>query len=176
MPLRIEAHRPEELRAALRLQRDNDVPLVVLEQAYGAGAIADEIAAQGATVVLTDVLPHALAAPGDKRNPFAKFDVTALPRHLDAAGVPFAIASGSARLAGVLPMMAAAAVGAGLSEAAALRALTLSPAEILGVADETGSLTRNKYADLVVTDGPLFASDSRVLLVISKGRTEFERK
>lgn len=175
MPLRIEAHRVEELRAALRLQRDNDVPLVVLEQAYGAGSIADEIAEQGATVVLTDVLPHSLAAPGDKRNPFAKFDVTALPRHLDAAGVPFAIASGSARLAGALPMMAAAAVGAGLSEAAALRSLTLTPAEILGVAEDTGSLTRNKYADVVVTDGPLFKSDSRVVLVISKGRTEFER-
>lgn len=176
MPLRIEAHRVEELRAALRLQRDNDVPLVVLEQAYGARAVADEIAEQGATVVLTDLLPYALAAPGDKRNPFAKFDVTALPRHLDAAGVPFAIASGSARLAGALPMMAAAAVGAGLSEAAALRALTLTPAEILGVAEDTGSLTRDKYADVLVTDGPLFASDSRVLLVVSKGRTEFERK
>ena len=57
-------------------------------------------------------LPHALGAPGNKRNPFAQFQVTALPRHLDEAGVPFAIASGSARLASVLPMMGAAAVGA----------------------------------------------------------------
>ena len=53
--------------------------------------------------------------------------------------------------------------------------MTLTPAEILGVAEDTGSLTRNKYADVVVTDGPLFKSDSRVVLVISKGRTEFER-
>ena len=75
-----------------------------------------------------------------------------------------------------LPMMAAAAIGRGLPEAAALRAITLTPAEILGVAKETGSLTRNKLADVIVTSGPLFASDSRMLLVLSKGRTEYEAK
>ena len=48
MPLRIEAQRVEELRAALRLQRENDVPLIVLEHAYAAGEVADEIAEQGA--------------------------------------------------------------------------------------------------------------------------------
>ena len=176
IPLRIEAHRTEELRAALHLQRDNDVPLVVLEQAYAAGPIADELAEQGVTVVLTNVLPGALGARWDRRNPFAKIDLTALPRHLDEAGVPFAIASGSARLAAALPMMAAAAVGAGVPHDAALRALTLTPAEILGVADDTGSLARDKFADVLVTDKPLFDSDSRVMLVLSKGRTEFERK
>ena len=176
IPLRIEAHRVEELRAALRLQRDNDVPQIVLEQAYAAGLVADEIAEQGATVVLTNVMPNALGDAGDKRNPFAKFDLTKLPKQLEDAGVPFAIASGSARLASVLPMMGAAAVGGGISTEAALRAMTLTPAEILGVAEDTGSLTREKYADVLVTDGPLFASDTRVMLVLSKGRKEFERR
>ena len=176
IPLRIEAHRVEELRAALRLQRDNDVPQIVLEQAYAAGLVADEIAEQGATVVLTNVMPNALGDAGDKRNPFAKFDLTKLPKQLEDAGVPFAIASGRARLASVLPLMGAAAVGGGISAEAALRAMTLTPAEILGVAEDTGSLTREKYADVLVTNGPLFASDTRVLLVLSKGRKEFERQ
>ena len=79
-------------------------------------------------------------------------------------------------MSAMLPMMAAAAIGNGLPEAAALRAITLTPAEILGVAKETGSLTRNKLADVIVTSGPLFASDSRMLLVLSKGRTEYEAK
>ncbi len=176
LPLRIEAHRVEELRAALALQRDNEVPLMVLEQAYEAASIADQIAEQGATVVLTDVMPHSLGAPGDRRNPMSEINVTALPHHLDAAGVPFAIASGKARLAAVLPMMAAAAIGGGCTEAAALRALTLTPAEILGVAEDTGSLSRDKLADVLVTDRPLFETDSRVLLVLSKGRTEYRAK
>ena len=73
-------------------------------------------------------------------------------------------------------MMGAAAVGSGCSPEAALRALTLTPAEILGVSEDTGSLSRDKFADVLVTEGPLFASDCRVLLVLSKGRTEFESK
>lgn len=176
LPLRIEAHRVDELRAALKLQHEKEIPLVVLEQAYGADRVTEEIAAHGATVVLTDVLPFSLAAPGDKRNAYAKYDPTALPLKLNVAGVPFAIAGGTARLSAMLPMMAAAAIGSGLSEEAALRAITLTPAEILGIAKDTGSLTRNKFADVIVTDGPLFASDSRVLLVLSKGRTEHKAK
>ena len=176
IPLRIEAHRIDELRAALRLQSDREIPLVVLEQAYGAGPIAKDIADNGATVVLTDVLPFSLGAPGETSNPYAKFDPTALPKQLNAAGVPFAIAGGTARMSAMLPMMAASAIGRGLSEEAALRALTLTPAEILGVAKDTGSLTRNKLADVIVTAGPLFASDSRMLLVLARGRTEYEAK
>ena len=72
------------------------------------------------------------------------------------------------------PSAAAAAVGAGLDESAALRALTLTPAEILGIAKDTGSLASGKYADVLVTDAPLLRSDSRVLLVLAKGRPEFE--
>lgn len=176
LPLRIEAHRVDELRAALNLQREKEIPLVVLEQAYGAHRVTEDIAEGGATVVLTDVLPFSLAAPGDKRNAYAKFDPTSLPHQLNTAGIPFAIAGGTARMSAMLPMMAAAAIGRGLPEAAALRAITLTPAEILGVAKETGSLTRNKLADVIVTSGPLFASDSRMLLVLSKGRTEYEAK
>lgn len=174
IPLRVEAHRVDELLAALRLQREEEIPLMVLEQAYGADRITQEIAEQGATVVLTEVLPNSLATPGDKRNPYSKFDPTALPKKLNDAGIPFAIASGAARLAGLLPMMAAAAIGRGLSEDAALRSITLTPAEILGIAKDTGSLTGEKFADVIVTDGPLFRSDSRVLLVVAKGRTEYE--
>ena len=174
MPLRVEAHRVDELLAALRLQREEEIPLLVLEQAYGADRITREIAEQGATVVLTNLLPNSLATPGDKRNPYSKFDPTALPQKLDDAGIPFAIASGAARLASLLPMMAAAAIGRGLSEDAALRSITLTPAEILGISKDTGSLTREKFADVIVTDGPLFRSDSRVLLVVAKGRTEYE--
>ena len=176
LPLRIEAHRVDELRAALKLQDDKEIPLLVLEKAYAADRVSEAIAEHGATVVLTDVLPFSLAAPGDKRNAYAKYDPTALPRKLNEAGVPFAIAGGSARMSAMLPMMAAAAIGGGLSEDAALRAITLTPAEILGIAKDTGSLTRNKFADVIVTNGPLFASDSRMLLVLSKGRTEYEAK
>jgi imidazolonepropionase-like amidohydrolase len=168
LPLRVEAHRPDELRAALRLQQERAIPVLVLERAYGAAGMAAAIAASGAAVVLTDVLPGSLPEA------YADYDPVALPARLQAAGVPFALASGSARRAALLPLMAAAAVGGGLDRAAALRAITLSAAEILGVAADTGSLVAGKYADLLVCDRPLLQSDSRVLLVLGRGRTEYE--
>jgi imidazolonepropionase-like amidohydrolase len=73
-------------------------------------------------------------------------------------------------------MLAAAAVGGGLPRDQALRAITLTPAEILGVSKDTGSLQAGKYADVLVTDRPLFLTDSHILLVLAKGRTEYEVK
>ncbi|MFN7591615.1 MAG: hypothetical protein ACK5UQ_24335 [Planctomycetota bacterium] len=170
LPLRVEAHRADELRAALQLQRTREIPLLVLEQAYGADAVVKQMAQQSVSVVLTEVLPMPMPAPYDA------FDPSLLPKHLHDAGVPFAIASGTARLSSALPLLAASAVGRGLPADQALRAITLSAAEILGVAKETGSLQKDKFADVLVTDRPLFASDSRVLLVLQKGKTEFEAK
>ncbi len=68
------------------------------------------------------------------------------------------------------------AVGNGLAEDAALRAITLSAAEILGVQQDTGSLQAGKLADVCVFDRPLFRSDSRVLFVLGRGQTQFEAK
>ena len=51
----------------------------------------------------------------------------------------------------------------------AVRAITLTPAELLGVADRVGSIEPRKLADLVITSAPLGSSDARVLRVLSSG-------
>ena len=170
LPLRIEAHRADEIRSALAMAKTRELPPVVLECAYGAAPIARELADAGATIVLTDVLP------GEMPQLYEEFDVPALPAALAREGVAFAIASGSARRGRWLPMMAALAVGHGLDEATAIRSITLTPAEILGVAKETGSLERGKLGDLLVTDKPLLTSDAKVLHVLSAGTTVWEAK
>ena len=170
LPLRVEAHRTDELRGALRLQRDRQIPVLVLEQAYGAAPLAYDLARQGVSVVLTEGFPVPFERPYDG------FVAHELPAKLAAAGVPFAIATGRATHASLLPLLAAAAVGGGLPRDQALRAITLTPAEILGVAQDTGSLVAGKFADVLVTDRPLFQTDSRILLVLGKGRTEYEVK
>jgi imidazolonepropionase-like amidohydrolase len=58
---------------------------------------------------------------------------------------------------------------AGLAEADAVRALTLSVAEIYGVADRLGSVEKGKIANLVVTDGPLFAEKTKLKYVFVDG-------
>jgi hypothetical protein len=89
---------------------------------------------------------------------------------LEKAGVKFAFYSrGIATAKDILPAVKKA-IDAGLSPEAALRALTLSPAEIFGVADVTGSIEKGKIANLVVTDGDLFDKKTKVKMVFVDGR------
>ena len=69
------------------------------------------------------------------------------------AGVPFAIQSQDAHNARNLPYQAAACAAFGLPKDAALRAVTIAPAQIFGMADRIGSLETGKLANIIVTDG-----------------------
>lgn len=86
------------------------------------------------------------------------------------AGVRFCTATSDASLAKLLPLEAGFATGHGLTSEEALRAMTLSAAEILGVADRLGSLEPGKTANVVVgTDLPTQAT-GRVTQVFIRGR------
>src|SRR5690606_9491628 len=86
-----------------------------------------------------------------------------------AAGVPFAFYSDGQDPASLREGVRRA-VAQGLSEADALRALTLGPAGIFGVADRMGSIELGKIANLVVASGPLLAEGTRVETVFVDGR------
>ena len=80
----------------------------------------------------------------------------ALPAELHKAGIRFCISARGqfgANQVRNLPYHAAAAVAFGLPADEALKAITLSPAQILGVADRVGSLDKGKDATLFVADG-----------------------
>jgi len=62
------------------------------------------------------------------------------------------------------------AIDAGLAKDAALRAFTLSAAEILGVGDRLGSIEAGKIANLVVADGDLFNEKTKVKITFIDGR------
>jgi imidazolonepropionase-like amidohydrolase len=72
--------------------------------------------------------------------------------------------------------MAAIAVGQGLNPTAALRAVTLTPAEILHVADRVGSIEAGKDADLVIWNQPPLAASRRVETVLIDGVVVYQRK
>ena len=71
---------------------------------------------------------------------------------------------------------AADSVAHGLDPAYALRAVTLTNAELLGVADRLGSITAGKEANLVVFDGPPIETKSTVLLTVVGGKIVYEKK
>ena len=68
-----------------------------------------------------------------------------------------------------LPYEAATAVAFGLPEDVALKAVTLTPAQILGVADQVGSLEAGKRANLVVTAGHILQPTTPVLALFIDG-------
>jgi len=106
-----------------------------------------------------------------KRRDSAVAESYDLPAALERAGIRWCLASGQgASNERNLPYAAAAAVRHGLPAAAALRAITLSPAEILGVGDELGSLARGKRATLMVTTGDPLEMTTRIRMAFIDGR------
>ncbi len=97
---------------------------------------------------------------------------------LRAAGVKIAFASGAGggfgpggpHSARNLPYESATAAAFGLSRDDAIRALTVYPAEILGVGDQLGTVEAGKIANLIVTDGDPLEITTRVVHLIIGGR------
>ncbi|TWU45178.1 imidazolonepropionase [Novipirellula aureliae] len=99
-----------------------------------------------------------------------------LPERLRKAGVRFAIAGegpgypdGAANVRN-LTYHAACAIAYGLPSDVALRSITLSPAEILGVSDRTGSLEVGKDATIIITDDPWYEPQTNVEQAYIQGR------
>jgi imidazolonepropionase-like amidohydrolase len=97
------------------------------------------------------------------------------PAALQGAGVRFAFYSGGIKKPADILNNVRRAIEAGLPAEAALRALTLSAAEIYGVSDRLGSLEPGKIANLTVTEGDLFAEDTKVKMVFIDGQKYEER-
>lgn len=97
----------------------------------------------------------------------------ALPAELHKAGIRFCISSrarfGASQVRN-LPYHAAAAIGFGLPADEALKAITLYPAQILGVADRVGSLAVGKDATLFLADGDPLDTPTQVTAAWVRGR------
>ncbi len=145
MPLLVEAHRASDIVAVLTLAGEYGLRPVIVGGSE-AWMVADELAAARVPVILKPLtsLPSSFERLG------ARFDNAA---RLAEAGVAIAISSFENHRAPTIAQEAGNAVRFGLPREAALRAITLAPAEIYGVADRYGSLEPGTVADLVVWSG-----------------------
>jgi imidazolonepropionase-like amidohydrolase len=97
------------------------------------------------------IIGRTMRVPVDSFDPF---DATyANAGRLHEAGVQFCFRSDQPTNSRNVAFEASIAVSYGLPEDEALKAVTLSSAKILGLGDQTGSITRGKLADLIITDG-----------------------
>ncbi|MCU0914527.1 MAG: amidohydrolase family protein [Planctomycetes bacterium] len=163
LPVWIRANSLLEIEAALSWAHRHRLR-AVLVGGSDAGYCTDLLRERGIPLVVTSVL----SLP-DRRD--ADFDEAfTLPRRLHEAGVKFCIAAGSASNIRNLPYHAAKAAAYGLPKDEALKAITLYPAQIMGVADRVGSLEKGKDATLIVTDGDPLEITTRVSELFIQGR------
>lgn len=168
IPVIFTASALNQIRSVLRFVDDQKLPRVILVSSGDAALVADELKQRNIAVVCSDIL----AVPSRRHEPY-DHRFTA-PERLRAAGLAWCIADGGgtddAANGRNLPYHAAMAAAFGLPRDEALRAVTLYPARILGVADQIGSIEKGKIADLVVANGDLLEIATQVEQVYIKGK------
>jgi len=143
------SHRADDIITALRLREElgNTMSLVLHHGSEGF-KVAAEVADSGVPLAI-----NVLDTPGGKEETLERRLEN--PAVLDAAGaVVVIITDDPVQDSRLLLRSAGLAVRGGLDADVALRALTLTPAELLGMDEQTGSLAVGKEADLVVLSGP----------------------
>lgn len=164
VPVIIRADSAAQIRAALAFAKDEKLKPIILG-GYDAPLVADDLKSANAGVILSGV----------QRMPARRHDPVdhayTLPARLRDLGIPFAIAQnrGFAHLRN-LPYHAGSATGYGLTRDEAIRAITLTPAEILGVADRVGSIEVGKHATLIVTTGDILETPTQVTAAFVQGK------
>ena len=162
MPLKVHAHRADDICTAIRLAREFGVKMT-LEHVTDGITVASEMAAAGYPV-----------AVGPSLNSPTKIEVqnksweTAGVLH--RAGLKVSIISDAQVTPNEhLGIYAGLAVKHGMDPFAALQAITITAAEHIGVQDRVGSLEVGKDADIIITDGHVFDSRTNVVAVFVDG-------
>ena len=174
LPVAFEANQAREILRVLKLARELKLDPIVTG-ARDAEEVAGDLKAQNVRVVFSlnfPQRPKSLAPDADEslRVLRERATVPTVPAALAKAGVPFAFESAGLGDPKDFVRNAAKAVKAGLAEDAAIRALTIGAASIAGVGDRLGSIEKGKIANLIVTDGDLFAEKTKVTRVFIDGR------
>ena len=166
MPMFVHANGVGQIQEAVAFGQRHSIDIVIVG-GHDAPYCADLLKRHDVPVIVTGThrLPRRRHSDVDE-----SFRV---PAKLDAAGVKYCLAGYarfSASLVQNLSHQAGTAAAHGLSTDEAVKAITLSPAEILGVADQIGSLSAGKDATLIVTDGDILEVTTTVEKAYLQGR------
>ena len=175
MPVVMQADREREVDRALDLAREFNVQLII-NGGLEADHVAARLKAMNVPVLLSLNFPKRTAAASPEAEPETlrvlreRVEAPKTAGRLAAAGVRFAFQSGGMTSITDYLTNAAKAVEGGLSHDDAIRALTLGPAEILGVASQLGSIEVGKIANLTITRGDILDKTHRTTHVFIDGR------
>lgn len=147
-PLYIHAQDEKQIEAAVAFAQTHDLRMVLVGGA-DAWRVAELLKRHQIPVILQK--PHSLPTTEDD----AVDQMYRIPKLLKDAGVKFCLSHAEFWNQRNLPFLAGTAVAYGLTKDEALSAITLHAAEILGIADRTGSLEVGKDANIIVSTGDL---------------------
>ena len=158
LPLIVRANRMDDILTALRIAEEFKLK-IILNHGADAHKVAAQLAAGNIPVIVGPLTPYRQTVETSQ----ATYENAAL---LNKAGVKIAFQTGSVNNVKSLLYEAGLAVAHGLPYDQALRALTINPAEMFGVADELGSLEVGKWADVVIFEGDPLNPQTHIKMVI----------
>ena len=162
MPVKIHAHKANDIRAAIRIGKEFGLTYTI-EHCTDGYLLLDELREAGVLSILGPIM----GGKGKVEVANKRFDA---PAQFERAGVPFAITTDS----GVIPMegllmQAAVLIKSGLSEMGAYKGLTEHAAKAIGLWEQIGSIEAGKQADLVIWGGEPFSSGAKADVVLIGG-------
>lgn len=181
-PVLFKADKLMETHRILTLKNELGFPLIMADVKEAWPAIS-KVKSSGAKVFLSLDLPDEIKKDDkkkdekaknaeqealDKRKEQAIASYTAQAAEFNKAGIPFGFSTLSAKTKDI-PANLRRMIKAGLTEDAALAALTTTPAQLLGLSDRLGSIDNGKMANLVITDKSYFNEKAKVRYVFVDG-------
>ena len=167
IPLKAHAHRADDILTAVRIAKEFGLKMT-LDHCSDGSLIADELAAEGYPALVGPTMTN-------KSKPEVMNKSFATPGDLYRAGVKVCIITDApVILIEKLPMCAGLAAQAGLPMEEAWKAITINPAEVLGVEKRIGSLEVGKDADVVIwTADPLTTIGGEAYITIIDGKVVY---
>lgn len=164
LPLRIEAHRPEDILNVLAVAEEFSIK-VILVGASGGHLVADEIVAADIPVILGGTVRTA-----EFENDAYRYHSPRNAAKLADAGVEVYISGGGgAASTRFVALNASLAVGHGLDRAVARSSITHEAARLLGIDNRVGRIKPGMEADLVIWSGDPFSPEAKVDKVLIGG-------
>lgn len=156
MTLLINVNASKDILAALEWLKDKPKVKPVLCGVAEGWRVAEKIAEAKIPVITGPMLSTPTREYDRYDRPYAN------PGLMAKAGVKVAIRTNDTENVRNLPYNAGFAAAYGMGKEEALRAITITPAEIFGMADTYGSIEKGKVANLFVTDGDPFETKTQV--------------
>ncbi|HLZ50077.1 MAG TPA: amidohydrolase family protein [Candidatus Acidoferrum sp.] len=170
LPALVFADSARDIRNAVEFCEKQKLKMILAggEEAY---KVKDLLRSKGIPVILRPTL----SLPPEEDDPYDR--LLSQPAELASAGVKFAFGSFDNSFARRLGQQAANAVAYGLPYDQALKAVTVYPAEIFGLADQLGTIETGKVADIIVTNGDPLELTTEVKYLFIKGqRTSLDNR